>query len=166
MKSSTTKKLLALVVLAAIVVGVAYLISGKDLIKKDDNVDENGHTKSPIEYKHVDLSKASTPEEKLPQGFPSFIPIENTDVVESYSGQNQDPPLTQYTLTYRSTRTVTQKFNEYLNYLTNNGYTFAEGGRDSRNGYLSATKENDTLSVVVSRLGDKTLVQLSYVDRQ
>lgn len=116
---------------------------------------------------HVDLENAKTPEAKLPQGFPVGIPVEAANIVEAYSvpitlnGQT----LMQYTVSYTTEKSRQAKYDEYLSYMTRQGYDFGGRGQDARNFTLYGIKDNDDLSVAVSPQEVGNLVQISFIDR-
>jgi hypothetical protein len=122
-------------------------------------------TKENVALKTVDLNAAKTEAAKLPVGFPSLIPVETKDIFVSDSKVYSDrsTPVTVYTINYRSAKTVTEKYNEYLDYMTKGGYVFAaEGGKDVKNHSLYGTKDGNSLLVSASTQNGQTVVQLSY----
>ena len=153
------KKIVILLILVAVVVGVAYLIATR--VDKDDGAGQQEEEK--VKFEHVDLSQASG-NDRLPPGFPADIPVETDTAIESYVGNYTDLPGVQRTFSYKSGQTPVQKFNEYKKYMTDNGYEFNEENEGTVYS-LVGDKDNDTLSVVTSVMGQQTLVQITYIDR-
>lgn len=153
--------IIALVILLVVVVFLATIS------KKSPNgkIDKPEVTKENVVVSKVDLNSASG-KDKLPQGFPTFIPVETSDAFESYSASYPERKLTQYTVSYKTSKSVADKYDEYLSFMTKNGFTFTRDGQNKVAGTLYGTKNGDDLLVVVSKSDDKTSVQISYLDRQ
>ena len=73
-------------------------------------------------------------------------------------------PVTVYTINYTAVKSVAEKYNEYLNYMLQTGFSFGNNGQDVKNHSLYGTKDGDSLLVSVSSLEGKTIVQLSYTE--
>jgi len=128
------------------------------------SVDEKAPDENVVVTK-VDL-KNTTGQDKIPQGFPLYIPLETNDAYESYTMDYKERNLTQYSVSYQTSATVSQKYKEYLDVMTKNGFEFAKDGKNEATGFLLGSKNNDDLTVVISRSGEKTSVQISYLDRK
>lgn len=107
----------------------------------------------------VDLSQSAT---KLPAAWPSFVPVETSQAVQSQSVDYPNAKTTQLTYSYLSSDTVKNKYKTYQN-LTNIGFKIVQ--QDSSKGSIYLTKNNDTLSVNITTQEGKTLVQLTYLKR-
>ena len=167
MEHTSIKKLLTLIVVAVVVVVGALVLA--NVKKKDKEVAKiQGTQNSPegVKVSHVDLAKASTPKEKIPQGLPSGIPLETNNVRESYSAEYQDLNAIQYTVVFTTNSSVAEKFQEYVTYMKSQGYQITHQDKDAAVKYVYGSKDNDDLSVVISRQGESTQVQLTYLDRQ
>ncbi|MDO8728810.1 MAG: hypothetical protein Q7K26_02840 [bacterium] len=99
----------------------------------------------------------------VPVGFPQEIPLENGSLLESATTRYPRDNATQLSLNYQSAKTVTQKYMEYKDYMNRVGYQVTEGGARSSVRALFGTKEGANLSVALSSVNGKTLVQISYL---
>lgn len=151
---------IALIIVLLVVVFLATISK-----KSPSNTQKPEVTKENVLVNKVDLNSTSD-KEKLPQGFPAFIPVETKDAFESYSASYPERKITQYTVSYKTSKTVSEKYDEYLSFMTKNGFTFSNDGQNKETGTLYGTKNGDDLLVVVSKSEDKTSVQISYLDRQ
>ncbi len=108
------------------------------------------------------MAEAQTPESKLPEGFPSVIPIELANITESYSARYPDRGLTQYTVSFTSFVSANDKYVEYEQYMRSEGYSVVS---NAANFSLYGRKENDDLSVVIGENNGETKVSLTFIDR-
>lgn len=122
-------------------------------------------TKTEVKVDKVDLTTAQG-DARLPQGFPTDIPVETTGAFESYTADYPTRNFTQYTVSYTTTKTIKDTYALYLSYMTKAGYTFRSDGKDEKHGFLYGTKDNNDLSVVVSAKGSETSVQMSYLKKR
>ncbi len=120
--------------------------------------------KTEVKVDKVDLTTAQG-DARLPQGFPTDIPVETTGAFESYTANYPTRNFTQYTVSYTTTKSVKDTYALYLSYMTKAGYTFRSDGKDEKHGFLYGTKDNNDLSVVVSTKGTETSVQMSYLKK-
>ncbi len=163
MEQSTAKKILLLLVFLLIIVGIVYLLAGGNYLQKktqDDTAVGGG-----VKVDYVNLNETKDGADKLPKGLPAGIPIETEEVTESYTANYQDPLATQYTVTFRTSKSVDAKYKEYVDYLTAEGYQISEGDKNAPVKTLQATKANDDFLAVISKQGSYTQVQLGYLDR-
>lgn len=123
-------------------------------------------TKENVQVKNTDLKSVTNQADKLPGGFPNFIPVETAQVTESYSMNFPDRKLTQYTVNFTSAKTLEQKHKEYSDFMNANGFVLKPGSDTETTRTLYASKNNDDLLVVLSMVGKETTVQIAYVDRQ
>ena len=100
---------------------------------------------------------------KLPAGFPTTIPVEPTNITESFSAFYQTHNTTQYTVGYTSSESVATKWDQYSAYMTQAGYTFLKDGTSNSRGTLLGTKDKDKLSIVITTKDNKTLVQITLL---
>ena len=163
MEQTQIKKILILIVLAAAVVGVSYLLANKNPAG-----DKTGETASeqPI-VKHTDLSKAQKPAEKIPEGFPSDIPFESLYVTESYKADYGDGMGYLYGFTYQTNSSVADKYTDYKDYMTDRGYQIiTDDNQGEAMKVLEGYNDRDTLLVIMSKQEVLTQVQISYTDRK
>lgn len=153
------KGFLLFAILIIILIAIAYLAM-KGSNRLGEGVREN------VEIESVNLASATTGQEKIPPGFPPFIKVETMDVYVSYRANFIDRSVMQYAISYTTDVPRAQKYREYLDLMTRNGFTFPDGGQNETTGTLQATKDNDDLIVVVSDKDNKTSVQITYIDRQ
>ena len=167
MQSSATKKLILLVILAAVVVGVAYLLAGKG--SKEGATDQSGQ-KNEVAFERSELSKIKSDKKELLEGLPSDLPVDSDKVVDKYSVDYPDLNATQYTITSNTDLTAAKAYEQYLDYMTKAGFDFTEGSKNpptsTSSGYISATKNNDDMSVSISSGQSGIQVQITYLDRK
>src|SRR3989344_4196668 len=98
-----------------------------------------------------------------PKGLPQGIPLEGGKILESATTQYPGQNARQLSASYRSSKTVSQKYTEYKNYLLSAGYKITEGSLTAPVRAIFGTKADANLSVAISRSDGTTLVQLSYL---
>lgn len=156
-ESQKQRTVLLLVIIIA-VLAVGYLLSGKYPVFDFDGNTNN--LSAVVTVENTPMVNGALP---LPRGFPQDIPIEDSEIVESsttyYPAQNAD----QLSVSYRSTKTIWQKYAEYKDYMNQAGYSLTEGDSNAPVRTISGSKENISLSVIVSSVEGGTLVQLSYL---
>jgi hypothetical protein len=118
------------------------------------------------EFMPVKIGENTPVAGRLPAGFPAEIPVEIEGVTEAYARTYPERGVTQYTVVYKSASSLTEKFSEYESYMESAGYISAEDGSNMSSNFLSGTKDNDDLSVVLSIDGESTVVNLTYLDRE
>ncbi|KKT14881.1 MAG: hypothetical protein UW76_C0037G0002 [Parcubacteria group bacterium GW2011_GWF2_44_8b] len=99
----------------------------------------------------------------VPVGFPQGIPLESGSLIESATTQYPGENVQQLSISYRSSKTIAQKYTEYKDYMNQAGYSLTEGNKSAPVRAIFGTKENTNLSVAISSSEGKTLVQLSYL---
>ncbi len=118
--------------------------------------------KNSVEVTKTDITKTGS---KLPQGFPSDIPVETVTTGESFKAVYSDIGMTQYTLSYTSKKTKDQIWTIYDDYMKEAGYVVDKLSSSKSLGQISGTKQNDILSAIISSYNGTSLVQLSFQDR-
>ena len=98
-----------------------------------------------------------------PAGLPTDLPLETGAVVESVTTNYPDLNARQLSVSYESSKTVEQKYNEYKDYMTTADYTVTEGDSSAPVRAVFGVKDNANLSVVISSSDGKTLVQVAYL---
>ena len=99
----------------------------------------------------------------LPAGFPQDIPLEKGNLIESATTYYPEQNVRQLSISYQSSKTVTQKYAEYKNYMAASGYKITEENTNAPVRAIFGVKEDRNLSVALSNREGKTLVQLSYL---
>ncbi len=117
-----------------------------------------------VSLNKVDVSAALTDEDKLPQGFSKDIPVELSNITESYSTEYKDAGFTQSSLSYTSDRTVEDLYKEYEAYMTSDGYDIYDSELSDDYASIDGSKGEIELSVVVDGLGETRVVSVSYVE--
>ena len=154
-----TKTLTAISILL-VVIALGYLIFIK-YDKNEESPDNNLNTNA----EQITEEHTSTVNGILlaPKDFPESIPFEGGNVTESVTTVYPDQKIRQLTASYLSSKTVSQKYAEYKDYMTKAGYEVEEGDPNASVRGIFGTSENANLSVVISVRDGKTLVQLAYV---
>ena len=159
--SSNRNPVLLVIFLIVIAIIVFFIIRGGIL---DTNSKEliTQTSKGGVVTSFVNLAVARNEEEKYPPGFPTFIPVEVDGVKESYSMNYEEQNSFQYSLSYLSKKTISEKFMEYESFMTQSGFDVK---KDPENFLLFGTKSNDDLSIVITSREEGTFVTLTYLDR-
>ncbi|MEK7194411.1 MAG: hypothetical protein AAB660_01845 [Patescibacteria group bacterium] len=157
--------LLGLVVVVVVALGLWFGI--REIKKANlETIPEGAVTaekKNTVEVTKTDITKTGS---KLPQGFPSDIPVETVTAGESYKAQYSDIGMTQYTVSYTSKKSKDEIWTIYNDYMNGAGYAVDKVSSSKSLGQISGTKQNDIFSAIVSSYNGISLVQLSYQDRQ
>jgi len=169
--SSNKGAVILVSVLVLLLIGIFFFKSGE---KTEQPIVENetpttnteNVQNETVNIERVDLSQAQTGADKLPKGFPALIPVETSDVFASDSQIYTDrtPNIVVYTVNYRTDKSVSEKYNEYLDYMTKSSFEFGANGKDEKNHVLAGTKSGNSLQVVISGSGGKTIVQIAYTE--
>ncbi|MBX4195881.1 hypothetical protein KW796_02950 [Candidatus Parcubacteria bacterium] len=102
---------------------------------------------------------------RLPVGFPKGIPVEVPNITESYRVAFNSRGITQYSVSYTSVKTKDALWDLYSAFMKSSGYDIDKGSSKSL-GQISGTKNNDSLSIVISSNSSVSMVQLSLLDRE
>ena len=170
-KGNSKNIIIIVVILGLLLVGVFLWQSGNkgiqptpsaDIVQKVKQISTEPVEKVVVET--VDVSAAKTEADKIADGFPPNIPIETQGIISSDSKSYTDRPIpiTLYNVTYSTTKSASDKYIEYLNYMTKNGYDFGTTGKNEKSNSLYGTKEGKTLLIIASTVGGKTTVQIAY----
>jgi hypothetical protein len=101
----------------------------------------------------------------VPQGFPEDIPLESGEIVESATTYYPDQNAKQLSVSYRSAKTMVEKYAEYKDYMNQADYSLTEKDGSSGTKTLSGTKGDNSFSVTIRNADGKTLVELSYLSK-
>lgn len=159
-KVKTSVGILILVVLAALV----YLGYSKypSIFKKTNFSAE----KSVVEK--IDLSKVENIG-KLPEGFPSNIPVEKNNLIESVKITYTEQKSVLYSVSFNSARQPEELYAQYKDFLsTKNGFAIDNQVKTVERMAFQATKTGtkDNLSVTITPGVQRTnLVQISYTSK-
>lgn len=161
-QSQNTKIILAIVTIV-LILGLGYVLLGKYRAPREANQQASRADEARQFAVVVENTPITNGTVIAPEGFPEEIPIETSGILESATTRYPAQNAKQLSINYNSTKTIAQKYAEYKNYMTKAGYNMTEGDANTPVRALFGTKRNANLSVVVSRIEDKTLVQLSYL---
>jgi len=117
-----------------------------------------------VSLNEIDISSVSE-EEKLPEGFPKDVPVELSNIEDSYSAVYEDDGFTQNSITYTSSKTIAEIYSEYEGFMEDSGYEITDSSLASGVASLYASKDNDDLSVVIANVSGLSTVSVSYLDR-
>lgn len=145
--------LITLIVVAILAIG--FLLSGKyPLFNGSRN-----NLSAVVTVRNTPMVDGTLP---VPPGFPAEIPIETTEVLESATTYHPDQNATQLSLSYRSTKTILDKYKEYRDFMNQAGYNLTENSV-SEIKTLSGIKSDTSLSISMRNVDGETLVELSYL---
>jgi len=155
-------KLISATIVILLVFGIGYILLTKysGLEKNNEEATTNPNQGPMVVVENTPGVDGSLP---VPAGFPQDIPIEQVGISESATTNYPDQNAKQLSVSYKSSKTITQKYAEYKTYLTQAGYGLTEGGANTPVRAIFGTKDSANLSVAISSSGGKTLVQISYL---
>jgi hypothetical protein len=165
---SPSIKFLSFLVVIVIALGAGWYVVSQRQPDIDGPVTEevvtDENTKE-IDGVLVTQSSVADTGSKLPAGFPRDIPVEQSNITESYRAVYTEHGVTQYTVSYTSNKSRDALWDLYNSYFKSVGYTVEQGSSKTQ-GQISANKGSDTISVVLSARGGVSLAQISLLDRQ
>jgi hypothetical protein len=100
-----------------------------------------------------------------PSAYPANFPIEKANITESYSVEYKDQGVKQDSVSYTSTATKDVLWKTYSDYFTANGFTIDTNATNKTNGVMSAAKEKQIISMVISTHGKVSLVQINIINK-
>lgn len=109
------------------------------------------------------FGKSTSVSKALPTQFPPNIPIETGNITENYKVAYNSAGLTQYTVSYTSSKTKTALWNTYNTYMKANNYVLNTKLTSQTKGTLSGTLASASLVVVISTTPTGSLVHLTYI---
>lgn len=162
--NDSIKKGIIFLLIAAIVLAVFFILSGDKV--EEEVSDSQVTTKENVVVTKTNLAAAQAVG-KLPAGFPDGVPVDTSDVYESYSMSYPERGMVLYSVGFNSDLTVDDNYTSYLKYMNDAGYSFADNGRvnSGARASLYGTKDSKDLSVVITSQGNKTTIHLNYLDR-
>ncbi len=152
-------------IILLVAVFIALILIMYFLMRSPTTITSPVEVNSNVVTSQTDIANALTPEDRLPQGFPSDIPVDTAEMIESYSAEYKDIGATQYTVMYASSRPMEELYAQYLSFMTDAGYEFGDNGKNEEQKELIGTKDNDNLIVKVSTREGRVFVQISFLDR-
>ncbi|GEM_PF-3436030 len=157
-------KTISAVIIILLVLGAGFLLFLKyRTLPKSENppiTDSTNRESRTVVVENTPLINGTL---SLPAGFPQDIPLERGNLIESATTYYPEQSVRQLSISYWSSRTVTQKYAEYKNYMTASGYEMTEENTSAPVRAIFGVKEGRNLSIAVSSREGKTLVQLSYL---
>lgn len=157
-------KTISVIVIILLVLGVGYVLFGKYHVSNQEVLPL---TSSGIDNKSDTVTVKNTPRVNgilpLPAGFPQDIPVESGGLIGSSITEYPAENAQQLSASYRSSKTISEKYSEYRNYMKRMGYQITENAVSSPTRAIFGTKKDTNLSVAISSSEGKTLVQLSYL---
>ncbi len=165
MEQSSQIKTISAIIIILLVFGAGFLLFLK--YRTSSLNQENSPTSGGTNGESATVVVKNTPMVNgvisVPVGFPQDIPLESDSLIESATTQYPGESIQQLSISYRSSKTITQKYTEYKDYMNQAGYSLTEGNKSAPVRAIFGTKENTNLSVAISSSEGKTLIQLSYL---
>ncbi len=153
-KPNTKKGIGFLVALFALLLILVYVMSIS--FSKDSSED--------VATTRIDVADAEG-RGKLPDGFPSDIPVETDSVIESYASVYGDQNVTVYATSFQTKRDRTEVFNEYLTFVSEGGYMIYTISDKPDTKSIYAKKGDASFSFSLSPMGAESLINLAYLAR-
>ena len=163
MENIKNNKILPIIFVLLIIGGLYVLYVWMSGVDKTIPVDEPASSTNQsdiVTVKNTPLVRGSL---TTPPGFPEDIPIEAGQILESATTNYPNSKIEQLSLSYHSSKTVNQKFDDYKKYMQLKGYQITDSSASSPTKALFGTTVDTNLSVAISNSEGKTLVQLSYL---
>lgn len=151
------RTIILLIILAVVVIFGGYFWYTKATFKPapvqtNPNVDQN-----PVKVEQAQGGMTKS----LIGGFPSNIPVEAANIFESYKADYTDHGVTQYTVSYRSDKTVSALWDTYNGFMTAEKYVISTS--DKSKGTLFGKKSDTSLLVTITTSGKQSVVKLNYI---
>ena len=160
--SQHTKTIFAIIAIILILVAGYFL-----LIKNKGSLSTKLPGSSGQETKPMKVIVENTPvvngSLSAPRGFPQEIPFEQKGLIESAITHFPEQGAQQFSLSYNRSKSVATKYAEYKKYMQKASYKITEGNSNTSTKAIYGVKADANLSVVISNVSGKTLVQLSYL---
>jgi hypothetical protein len=107
----------------------------------------------------------ATSSNALPDGFPTDIPVDTTHLTESYKAFYSTHNVTQYTVSFISTKSQATLWKQYDTALPAAGYVIDKSMSNQATGQIVAAKGNDTLNVLIFSQDNSLIVQINLLDK-
>jgi hypothetical protein len=102
---------------------------------------------------------------RLPQGFPSNIPVENQNITKSFSVAYTGNKSILYVVIYTSSQSVQAKSVEYAQLINSSSFANQQIATSTSMSILQATEGNSQLSVTVNSQTKGSSVQISFLNK-
>lgn len=163
LNTTNTKRNSIIALVVFLILAIGFVLSGKYRNPVQEDSPTFGSTNDKPAIVVVENTPMVNGTLSVPTGFPPDIPLEKGKILESAATHYPDQNAQQLSISYRSSKTIAQKYTEYKNYMTASGYQITEGAVNTPVRAVFGTKESVNLSVAISSSEDGTLVQLSYL---
>lgn len=164
MEQSQQTKTISAIVIILLVLGVAYyVLSAKYRVSVQENPSVSNSANNSPATVVVENTPMVNGAISVPARFPRDIPIEKAGIIESATTEYPAQNAQQLSVSYRSSKTIAEKYAEYRDYMSRADYRVTEGQTGALPRAIFGAKADANLSVVISSANGKTLVQLSYL---
>ena len=162
MEQSQNIKIISAIVVVLAILGVGYILSEKYPVSNGNPNPNPNNMSKVVTVENTLMVGGILP---LPTGFPQDIPLEEDEILESATTYYPNQNAKQLSVSYRSLKTITQKYVEYKAYMSQTGYKVAEDSPNSSSSVrtILGTKADTNLSVAISSMKGGTLVEISYL---
>jgi len=164
---SPSIKFLTFLVLIVLILGAGWFYFSAKApqtdIREEAVVEEETEDINGVKVTQANIAETGT--SRLPAGFPKDIPVEEVNVIESYRAVYTEQNVTQYTVSYTSTKSRDALWDMYNSFMKSAGFSLDTSASFKSLGQISGSKGSDGLSIVLSARSGLTLVQVSYLDR-
>jgi hypothetical protein len=144
-----------LITLIVVALALGFILSGKYPVFNGSK----NNLSAQVTVRNTPMVDGTLP---VPPLFPEEIPLENTLILESATTYHPGDEFTQLSVSYRSLKTVAEKYEEYKDYMNQAGYNLTEYSA-SEIKTLFGIKSDASLSINIKNVDGKTLVELSYL---
>lgn len=142
-----------------IILAIVVIIAGY-LIFKYMNTP---HTNMPAgQVTYTDLKTSVT---KIPEGFPTNIPVEAQNVKDSYKVAVKDSSTTQYTVSFTSSLDKAALWKTYSDLFTSLGYAVDAGKTSQDSGVMEGFRSGNKLNISIKPYGSEQYVTINYIAR-
>jgi hypothetical protein len=104
-------------------------------------------------------------DQKIPDGFPSNIPVEAGNMTQGYKINYKDHATTQYTVAFTSSVPRDTIWKAYSDVMKATGYVVATSSSKEL-GVLQARRWNDELNISINDYGTDHLITINFIDRE
>jgi hypothetical protein len=153
------------VLLGVVVVVVAGAWLGWDFFQNQAPTEPQdlGNTTTTNEDLQITKTDLSNSQSRVPNGFPSNIPIESAGITDSSKAESSSE--TSYTVSYTSRKTKDEIWVLYSDFMMGSGYNIDRQVSSKSLGQIRGVKVGDTLTVIISTRSGLSYVQLSLTDK-
>lgn len=153
MESNNKGLIIGLVIIILLAV-VFLLLGGSETPTTQETTQEidgqNPPSESFGEINQVDLESAQTPEERLPEGFPSDLPVNTENLVDSFTVDYTDGSK-EASVIFQSDSSIGDLRSQYITYFEANEYTVQQDDLTEQDALLAAERNGDGISVAITQ---------------